>query len=156
MSKAFLGTLDSSLFLAYSIIQFFGSNIGDRFNKNIVLSVSFCIQGAFFLIVGMMGYYKYYSHACFLFCFLMIGAAQSICFPCLVSIVGGWFSRSSRGFITGSWGTSTNCGNIIGIQLSAIILRISSDHWEILMVLITVLFTLNAIIIITSFTPHPL
>ena len=104
----------------------------------------------------MMGYYKYYSHACFLFCFLMIGAAQSICFPCLVSIVGGWFSRSSRGFITGSWGTSTNCGNIIGIQLSAIILRISSDHWEILMVLITVLFTLNAIIIITSFTPHPL
>ena len=156
MSKAFFGTLDSSLFLAYSIVQFFGSNVGDKFDKKVVLSISFLIQSVFFFIVEIAGFYGFFNKVFFLFCFLMIGAAQSICFPCLVSIVGGWFSKSSRGFITGSWGTSTNFGNIVGIQLSAIILHLTNDHWYILMLLITLLFVINACLILTVFTPHPL
>jgi len=110
----------------------------------------------FFLLVGIAGYNEVYNPIFFQLCFVMIGASQSICFPCLVSIVGGWFSKSSRGFIGGSWGTSTNFGNIIGIQLSAMILHKSHNHWEILMFLITLLFILNAILINTIFTPHPL
>jgi MFS transporter, OPA family, solute carrier family 37 (glycerol-3-phosphate transporter), member 3 len=70
-----------------------------------------------------------------------------------VAIIGSWFAKSSRGLITGGWGTSTNFGNIIGIQVAAIILK--HNEWQTLMYTITCLFVLNSVVILTIFRPSP-
>ncbi len=61
MSKAFFGSLDSSLFLSYSICQFFGSNVGDKYNKRIVLSISYVIQAFVFICLGIAGSHEFYN-----------------------------------------------------------------------------------------------
>jgi sugar phosphate permease len=44
----------------------------------------------------------------------MYGMAQYIVFPTLVAVIGNWFSKSKRGFVSAAYGTSGNVGNIIG------------------------------------------
>jgi len=50
-------------------------------------------------------------------------------FPCLVAIIGSWFAKTHRGVFTGTYGTSTNSGNILGIQFSAAILSKYDQKW---------------------------
>jgi OPA family glycerol-3-phosphate transporter-like MFS transporter 3 len=66
-------------------------------------------------MLAAAGSFEFYSKAFFYVFFILIGLTQSIVFPCLVSVVAMWFSKEHRGAITGSWGTSTNIGNIIGL-----------------------------------------
>ena len=110
MDNAFFGRLDFTLFLAYSICQFLSASIADTFDKNKVLTISYGIQAMCFLSLGFKGD----SQLLFYLAFIVVGMTQSIVFPCLVSIIGSWFSKKTRGAITGSWATCTNIGNIIG------------------------------------------
>jgi len=88
-------------------------------------------------------------------CFVFIGLSQSIVFPTLVAVIGSWFAKAKRGLITGSWGTCTNIGNILGVQIAARILKSNNNHWEILMLIISCLFMANVIGINTLFKPSP-
>lgn len=115
MSLSFLGTLDTCLFFSYSLFQFMSGSIGDNFNKRLVLIVSYIIQGLAFSVLGIAGTYESRQGWQYIICFTIIGLSQSLVFPCLVSIIGSWFAKANRGFITGSWGTCTNIGNILGI-----------------------------------------
>ena len=76
-------------------------------------------------------------------------------FPCLVSIIGTWFSKSKRGLITGAWGTSTNMGNIAGLHLSAAILNITDRKWGQLMNVMSVIFFVNTLIAYMFLRPTP-
>jgi OPA family glycerol-3-phosphate transporter-like MFS transporter 3 len=70
-------------------------------------------------MLGVAGSFEFYSKEYFYVFFIIIGLTQSIVFPCLVSVIAMWFSKKHRGAITGFWGTCTNIGNIIGLQVSA-------------------------------------
>lgn len=111
----FLGSLDSLLFLTYSISQFVFGSIGDRYNKRTVLSISYSLQALCFLILAYMQIYDMFSNFIFYSCFFLIGLTQSVVFPILVSIIGAYFSKGKRGMVAGVWATSTNIGNIIGL-----------------------------------------
>lgn len=109
-NNAFFGRLDFTMFLAYSICQFLTASIADTFDKNKVLTFSYGVQALCFLALG----FNASSQILFYAAFVVVGLTQSIVFPCLVSIIGSWFSKKTRGAITGSWATCTNLGNIIG------------------------------------------
>jgi sugar phosphate permease len=63
--------------------------------------------------------YDIFSKYIFYLCFFLIGLTQSVVFPILVSIIGAYFSKSKRGMVAGIWATSTNVGNIIGLQTAS-------------------------------------
>lgn len=108
-----------------------------------------------FFALGQAGARDVTNHFYFYIWFILIGLSQSIVFPVLVSVIGSWFSKSHRGLITGSWGTSSNIGNIIGIQAAALILRNNGNEWQVLMYTVTLLFGLNVILILAFFKPDP-
>ena len=155
MSKFFLGSLDTSLFLSYSITQFFSGSVGDQFDKRYVIAYSFIVQAAGYSLLSLAAYYEIYNKFYFYFCFVMIGLSQSMVFPVLVSVVGSWFSKSYRGMVCGSFGTSTNIGNIIGLQLAAVVLKQCDNDWGVLMNIITILFFLNIVVALTILRPKP-
>ena len=105
-------------------------------------------------MIGITCIYNYYNVYVFGLCFIVIGSTQSIVFPTLVSIVGAWFPKKGRGFITGLWGTCSNSGNIIGIWAAGFILG-EKNEWKNLMFTIFFFFTFNAIIIWNFFEPYP-
>ena len=106
--------MDSLMFFSYSLCQFFLARAGDHFNKNRVLTISFIVQGVCFLCLGLQQYYGSNYKSVYYFCWLIVGIFQSIVFPILVSVIGSWFPRTTRGRITGGWATCTNVGDIIG------------------------------------------
>lgn len=150
------GTLDFAMFLCYSVAQFLSGSVGDNFNKKWVLVISYLIQAAMFALLAVAGVYQIKSHPYFLSCFILLGLSQSIVFPTLVSIVSTWFSKDHRGIITGSWGTSTNIGNIIGAQVAALVLRgREAEEWYLLMQTIAIIFFVIALLSGTVLSPYP-
>jgi sugar phosphate permease len=110
-----------------------------------------------FGLLAIGAYHKYSSHFFFISIFFFIGLSQSFLFPTLVSIIGSWFSQKHRGIITGSWGTCTNVGNIVGFQLAALLLhhKEKSENWHVLMIIVSVVFIANCIMILTVYQPYP-
>ena len=74
------------------------------------------------ILFGLVGYggkvYAYDLQSKILyFCFLFatIGFVESVDFPSLISTMGNWTQKKTRGTVTGIWNTCSNAGNIIGI-----------------------------------------
>jgi len=84
-----------------------------------------------------------------------IGLVQSVDFPCFISTIGAWTERRNRGIITGVWATCSNVGNLVGIQLAALILNHNNGHWQSLMGYISVIYVSFAALIYLFFTAKP-
>lgn len=69
--------------------------------------------------------------------------------------MSNWFPRKFRGFLIGLWATSPNVGNIIGVQLAALLLRGFDNRWYWLMLTISVLFLSFAVLIYSLLLPEP-
>ena len=153
MDVEFLGNLESIMFLFYSLSQFWTGYVGDLLNKNKLLVASFCTQATCFGLVGVAEAYEIRARWVYYSTFALAGLAQSVVFPCLVSTVGAWFSKTQRGLATGSWGTCTNMGNILGLQTAALFLTIW--HWNVLMYLIAIFLLVNTILVWCFLQPEP-
>lgn len=88
---------------------------------------SFIIQSlaCIFLLFG--GKNTISNHGYFVVAFLIMGFGQAFVYPINVSVIGSWFTKKSRGLIGGCYGTSSNVGNIIGIQFAAYMQRKTPD-----------------------------
>jgi sugar phosphate permease len=96
------------------------------------------------------------SHAYFYFVFIIMGFSQAFVYPINVSTVGSWFTKSSRGLIGGFYGTSSNIGNIIGIQGAAAIFRVIPEkEWYMLFVGMIVLCIITIIVVMLYYKPYP-
>lgn len=126
ISTTFFGWINTSLFQTYAICQMGTGMLGDVYPKRFVLAISFTIQAVLFIGVGVVGHKSHgeiesrFAILCLLFG--LIGAVQSVDFPCFVGTVGAWTRRSTRGTITGIWATCGNVGNIIGLQVASFML----------------------------------
>ena len=69
--------------------------------------------------------------------------------------MGNWFPRKHRGFLVGLWATGPNVGNIIGIQLSSLLLRGLDYEWWWLMIVVAVIFLVCAFLLFFFLVPEP-
>lgn len=80
---------------------------------------------------------------------------NSIMFPTCVSILANWFTKERRGFAVGLWATCNNVGNIVGIQLAALLLQLYGGSWTALMFTISIILILQSIVIYFFIVPEP-
>ena len=87
--------------------------------------------------------------------FFLIGIVQSVDFPTLIGILGNWTKKESRGFISGMWGTCSNVGNVIGLQLAPLILANHDQRWYSLMFSVVIIYISVAVVTFLFLTPDP-
>jgi len=156
LDLSFFGTLDFCMFFFYALAQFATGSLGDHFDKRWVLAISYSVQAVMFVMLAIAGACEFTSHSYYIFCFVVAGLAQSVVFPTLVGVVGSWFGSTHRGLITGSWGTCTNVGNIIGVQSAARILNGEDpSSWHFLMEIVAIAFLANVLLIGCVYEPSP-
>lgn len=70
--------------------------------------------------------------------------------------MGQWFPKKNRGLIVGFWATCNNVGNILGIQIAAWLMNYFGDHWEYLMVTISIVTLIAGVVIFLYLVPEPI
>jgi len=48
----------------------------------------------------------------------------------MIHMLGNWYGKTNRGLIIGAWATCANIGNIIGIQMAAILIEMFDGKWQ--------------------------
>jgi len=76
-------------------------------------------------------------------------------FPCCIGIIGNWTRRKSRGIVSGAWATCSPIGNIIGLQISVVILNKQGNHWEYQMYYVTLGYLVVAALFFTFLKASP-
>jgi len=70
-------------------------------------------------------------------------------------MLGNWYSKKNRGLIIGAWATCANIGNIIGIQLAAILIDVFEGKWENLMFINSATMITISLLYWIWLVPHP-
>ena len=86
--------------------------------------------GFAYFLLGLGAQRQIESYFFFYLVFFLIGLFSSILWPTMIHMLGNWYSKANRGLIIGAWATCANIGNIIGIQLAAILIEIFHGKWQ--------------------------
>lgn len=88
-------------------------------NLSTFISLGLIGAASFYSIIGILGATENIKYGYFIFLMILNGACQSTSWPGLVTTMGNWFGKNSRGFLLGMWGGNTNAGDILGIYIAA-------------------------------------
>ncbi|XP_074644505.1 sugar phosphate exchanger 3-like isoform X2 [Tubulanus polymorphus] len=115
-AELYLGTLDSIFMISYAVGLYISGFLGDRLNLRILLSGGMCLSAIVVFVFGCLmewvgPYYNMYVYGVL---WSLNGLVQSTGWPCVVTCMGNWFGKSSRGFVLGAWSACASVGNIIG------------------------------------------
>jgi len=121
IDKQVLSTFDTIQLFTYSIALYIGGVIGDIVDIRKLLTAAFALLGFSYFLLGLGAHKQIESFFFFYFVFFLIGLFSSILWPTMIHMLGNWYSKANRGLIIGAWATCANIGNIIGIQLAAIL-----------------------------------
>lgn len=89
------------------------------------------------------------------FTFFLIGLFSSILWPSMIHMLGNWYSKTNRGLIIGAWATCANVGNILGIQLAAILIKRFNNQWQHLIFINAGFMIITSISFWFMLVPHP-
>lgn len=109
-----LALLDSAFLFSYAFFMFFSGFLADRCNLRYYLSAGMVCSGLLLYAFGLAFYLNIHSMTYFVVIQALSGAIQTTGWPSVVTIIGNWFDKSSRGSIFGFWNSNTNLGNILG------------------------------------------
>jgi sugar phosphate permease len=73
----------------------------------------------------------------------------------MIHMLGNWYSKKNRGLIIGAWATCANIGNIIGIQVAAILVEIFNHKWQYLIFINAGVMVTMALLYFFFLIPHP-
>ena len=73
----------------------------------------------------------------------------------MIHILGNWFSKTNRGLIIGAWATCANIGNILGIQVAAILIKHFNGSWQNLIFINAGIMGCVSILYWFFLIPHP-
>ena len=68
--------------------------------------------------------------------FILLGLVQSVCFPSYISIIANWFPKKNRGIAVTGFCTCVNMGNIIGVQVASLAIKVTDGNWQWLFVML--------------------
>jgi len=112
--QVLLGTLDTVFMAAYAAAMPFMGGLADRWNQPIFLSVALVLVGAMLVLFGLAHAFEIHAYWYFVLVTLLGGTAQSICYPCVISVIAKWCGQSNMGLILGVWSSCTPIGTIVG------------------------------------------
>ena len=118
-----LSEFDTIQLFTYAIALYLGGVVGDIVDLRKLVSAAFLGVSFAFLLLGLGGQCRVESLFYYYVTFFLIGLFSSILWPSNIHMLGNWFSRKNRGLIIGAWATCANIGNILGIQLAAILIK---------------------------------
>jgi sugar phosphate permease len=155
IDKQTLSRFDTIQLFTYSMALFIGGVIGDIFDIRKLLTTAFSLLGFAYFLLGLGGMKQVESYFYFYFVFFLIGLFSSILWPTMIHMMGNWYSKKNRGLIIGAWATCANIGNIIGIQLAAILIDAFDGKWENLIFINAATMITMAVLIWIWLVPHP-
>lgn len=150
-----LSRFDTIQLFTYSIALFVGGVIGDIYDIRKLLTLAYSLLGFSYFLLGVGALKQVESYFYFYFVFFLIGLFSSILWPTMIHMLGNWYSKKNRGLIIGAWATCANIGNIIGIQLAAILIDSFKGKWENLIFINSAIMITTAVMYWIWLVPHP-
>lgn len=112
-----MGVLLSAFFWSYAAMQFLAGWLADRFSVIWVLAGGLVIWSAATLSTGLTG-----GLAALLVCRVVLGAGESVAFPCYSKVIAGNFPSERRGVPNSLIEAATKLGPALGTLLGGILL----------------------------------
>jgi len=81
---------------------------------------------------------------------LFLGAFQTTGWPAVVTCVGHWFPKSSRGLIFGLWNSHTSIGNILGAVIAGAFVEY---NWGLSFIVPGVIMAVSGFLVFLFLTP---
>jgi MFS family permease len=112
-----MGVLLSAFFWSYAALQFVAGWLADRFSVIWVLGVGLLIWSGATLATGLTG-----GIAALLACRVVLGAGESVAFPCYSKVIAGNFPSERRGVPNSLIEAATKVGPALGTLLGGMML----------------------------------
>lgn len=131
LSPEQFGILFSSFFWAYALLQLFGIAgwLADRFNVLIVLAVGLFFWTSATALTGLAG-----SFAGLLMLRLLLGAGESVAYPCYSRIIVEYIPEQDRGIANAMIDAGTKLGPAIGTFAAGMLVGVVG--WRVLFIVV--------------------
>ncbi len=118
LSPAKLGLLLSSFFWTYSWVQLVSGWLVDRYGVRWVMAIGFLIWSLATAATGLVQ-----SFGAFLCLRLLLGAGESVAYPCYSKIIAGNFAEHQRGLANSLIDAGTKFGPALGMLAGGILME---------------------------------
>ncbi|CDS36464.1 solute carrier family [Echinococcus multilocularis] len=128
--NALFGYIDLAYLLSYAVGMFISGHIAERVNLRTFLLWGCILSGVTTAAFGLGYFADIHDLAFYLLAQVVIwliftlrivaGLTQSSAWPAVVTCMGNWFGKGSRGLILGVWNSHISLGNILGGVLAGI------------------------------------
>jgi len=150
LPRGTLSTFEFFELFAYGTCLYLFGVAGDRYSPRKVLAFAFTGIGVFFGLVSLAGFLGIVSKPYYYFVFVGIGVFNSFLLPSMIAVVGQWFGKKRLLSAGGN-----NFGDIVGIQLAALLLAVFDGRWEVLQAIAAVMVMIWAVVVYFFLVPHP-
>ena len=127
LSKKIISGFDTASLLCYGFSLYICGVLGDNYNQRKVLTFGMTCMSICYFLLSLLGFFDVTNQVPFYLILSMIGTFNAFLLPCMISINGNWFAKKSRGLLIGVWMSCNNFGNIVGMQLAALITSFVGD-----------------------------
>ena len=103
------GIVDFFFLFSYSFGLFISGFLGDNYPIRIILPIGFLVVSGMIIMISFGGTWGITSVYYYIIFFSISGFFQSIGWPSLVSVMGNWFSKESRGLVFWSMDNLSKC-----------------------------------------------
>lgn len=118
LNAAQIGMVISGLTIGYTIVNFPGGFLADRFSPKKILMISLTLWSLFTIVTGMVG-----SLTALIFVRILFGASEGPLGPSNTKIVSQWMLPRERGMASGIWLSAMTLGVVVGAPLSGLIIQ---------------------------------
>jgi MFS family permease len=124
-----MGVVLSAFFWSYAVLQLVAGWLADRFSVIWVLGAGFAIWSVATLVTGLTG-----GLVALLVCRVVLGAGESVAFPCYSKVIAADFPIDRRGVPNSLIEAATKLGPAVGTLLGGILL--AHYGWRVLFVVL--------------------
>lgn len=147
-----LGYVDSFFLFAYAFGVFVSGAIGERMDLRIFLFIGMVLSGLFNIMFGLAYSFNIHSLWYFYLTQALSGLAQSTGWPAVVTAVGNWYGKGSRGLIFGVWNSHTSLGNILGTLIAAVYV---DNAWSYSFIVPGCIIIALGVVVLLTLVPDP-
>ena len=154
-SSTFLGTIDTTFLLFYSVGYYSSVILGDRLVVSRMVGYGMLCAALLYIIICLLCMARVVSQPLYLVLWALQGPSQGTDLTGCVAIMANWFPPEIRGRVMGLWGANQSVGNIVGEYLAAIIYDELGMSWEWVIAIPALLVAAVAVSLLVVVYDHP-